>query len=147
MRRVACLFAFPLALLAHPQQPVAQGQIAQDPEKAALEGQVLNAATSELLRKANLTLRRNVAALATRRGQQPEATTSIIVASDAAGSPLPTWTPAIISSLRAIGFADIVRQSRQRPQGRAHPARARRSQDQPHREDDALRRHRRPAPR
>jgi hypothetical protein len=109
MRKVACLFAFPLALLAQPQQPVVQGQIAQDPEKAALEGQVLNAATSEPLRKATLTLRMNVAALATQRGRQPEATT-YTVTSDAAGKfAFVNVDPGDYRlTARRDGFADIV---------------------------------------
>ena len=55
MRRLI-LFAFACALQAQ-QQPVTQ-----DPEKARLEGSVLNAATGEPLRKTTLTLRINGAA-------------------------------------------------------------------------------------
>ena len=77
--KFACLLAFPLALLAQAPQPVPQ-----DPDKAALEGQVLNAVTNEPLRKARLTLRMNVAALQTERGKQPAATTYTVV-SDATG--------------------------------------------------------------
>jgi hypothetical protein len=73
------LFAFAFPLLAQQPQPVPQ-----DPEKAALEGQVLNAVTNEPLRKASLTLRMNVAAVTTQRGQQPAATT-YTVTSDSMG--------------------------------------------------------------
>jgi Carboxypeptidase regulatory-like domain len=75
-------FVFSLAL---PFVLFAQQQsVQQDPEKAALEGQVLNAVTNEPLRKTSLTLRMNVAALTTQRGQQPAATT-YTVTSDATG--------------------------------------------------------------
>src|SRR6516165_3201560 len=61
------------------QQPVAQ-----DPDKAELSGQALDAVTNQPLRKANLVLRMNVAALQTQRGQQPVATT-YTATSDAMG--------------------------------------------------------------
>jgi hypothetical protein len=78
LRAFSILAALPIALLA--QQPT----VPQDPEKAALEGQVLNAVTNEPLRKTSLTLRMNPPATATRRGQQPAATT-YTVTSDAMG--------------------------------------------------------------
>ena len=75
--------AFLLALACPLLAQLPQG-VSQDPEKAALEGQVLNAVTNEPLRKASLTLRMNVAAVTTQRGQQPAATT-YTVTSDAMG--------------------------------------------------------------
>ena len=54
---------------------LAQQPVAQDPDKAVLSGQVLDAVTNQPLRKASLTLRMNVAAIQTQRGQQPAETT------------------------------------------------------------------------
>src|SRR5437667_5408421 len=77
MKYLLCLVVT-LALWSQ-QQPVQQ-----DPEKARLEGQVLNSVTGEPLRKTRLTLRMNVAAVKDRRTpQQPQAT--YIVPSDASG--------------------------------------------------------------
>src|SRR5437764_700778 len=80
----ATLFAQPVlfgvVLLAQAPQPVAQ-----DPAKARLEGQVLNAVGKEPLKKARLTLRMNVAAMQTQRQQQPAATSTYTVTSDAMG--------------------------------------------------------------
>jgi hypothetical protein len=78
--KLSLLFLLP-ALLAGQQAPVVQ-----DRDKASLEGQVLNAATGEPLRKARLTLRMNVAQTQTVRQQQTAGTTATItVVSDAAG--------------------------------------------------------------
>ena len=63
--RFALFLAIGFALRA--QQPVPQ-----DPDKARLEGTVLNAATSEPLRKTTLTLRMNVAAPARNQPQAPQ---------------------------------------------------------------------------
>src|ERR1043166_7926326 len=60
-------------------------QVVQDPAKPSLEGQVLNSATGEPVRKAKLTLRMNVAAQQPVRQQQPPAPPAITVGSDAAG--------------------------------------------------------------
>jgi hypothetical protein len=78
VRRTAVFLLLPLALFAQAPQAVVQ-----DPEKAALEGQVLNAATGEPLRKATLTLLMNVAAVTTQRGERPA--TAYTVTSDAVG--------------------------------------------------------------
>jgi hypothetical protein len=79
MKRLV-LLALPALLLAQTPQPVPQ-----DPAKARLEGQVLNSVTNEPLRMTRLTLRMNVAAMTTQRGQQPGATSTYTVTSDAAG--------------------------------------------------------------
>src|ERR1700674_3829210 len=76
----AILLAVPALLLAQPPQPVAQ-----DPAKARLEGQVLNAVGNEPLRKTRLTLRMNVAAMTTQRQQQPAATPTYTVTTDVMG--------------------------------------------------------------
>jgi hypothetical protein len=77
MKLLLCLVVT-LALRSQ-QQPVPQ-----DPDKARLEGQVLNAATGEPLRKTRLTLRMNVAALKDQSAPKPPETT-YTVTSDATG--------------------------------------------------------------
>src|SRR5258708_4558815 len=73
----ALILVLPSLLLAQAPQPVPQ-----DPAKARLEGQVLNAVTNEPLRKTRLTLRMNVAAMTTQRQQQPAATSTYTVTTD-----------------------------------------------------------------
>ena len=102
----AILFALPVVLLAQPPQAVPQ-----DPAKARLEGQVLNAVTNEPLRKTRLTLCMNVAAMTTQRGQQPDTTSTYTVTSDAAGNitfsiDFGTGNPAAIGRLTATGQPD-----------------------------------------
>src|SRR5438445_5680759 len=75
----AILFTLPVILLAQAPQTVPQ-----DPAKARLDGQVLNSVTSEPLRKTRLTLRMNVSA-ATSQRQQPAATSTYTITSDASG--------------------------------------------------------------
>jgi len=77
MKLLLCLVVT-LALRSQ-QQPVQQ-----DPDKARLEGQVLNSATGEPLRKTRLTLRMNVAALKDQNAPKPPETTYTIT-SDATG--------------------------------------------------------------
>ncbi len=102
--KLLCFFAVSLTLLAQPPQPPPQ-----DPEKAALEGQVLNAVSNEPLRKVTLTLRMNVAALQTQRGQEPVATT-YSVTSDAMGKFAFANVDPGDYQLHAVhdGFADLV---------------------------------------
>jgi hypothetical protein len=64
--RYSAFLGLPLVLLAQAPQPVPQ-----DPAKARLEGQVLNAVTNERLRKARLTLRMNAAATQAQRQPEP----------------------------------------------------------------------------
>ena len=82
----------------------------QDPAKARLEGQVLNSVTSEPLRKTRLTLRMNVAAMTTQRGQQPETTSTYTVTSDAAGKfEFANVDPGDYQlTIRRDGFANLV---------------------------------------
>ena len=69
--RLALTFATILALHAQTQP------IPQDPDKARLEGVVLNSATGEPLRKTTLTLRMNVAAPAPNQPRPPETTYTV----------------------------------------------------------------------
>src|SRR5450432_1262359 len=103
--RSALLFALPLVLLAQVPQPVPQ-----DPVKARLEGQVLNGVTNEPLRKARLTLQVNVAALQTQRQQQPAATPTYTVTSDAMGKfEFPNVEPGDYQlTIGRDGFASLV---------------------------------------
>ena len=100
----AILF-LPVVLLAQAPQPVAQ-----DPAKARLEGQVLNSITNEPLRKTRLTLRMNVAAMTTQRQQQPGATPTYTVTSDAMGKfEFPNVDPGDYQlTIRRDGFANLV---------------------------------------
>jgi hypothetical protein len=97
----ALFLALPLALLAQPVQPVPQ-----DPAKARLEGQVLNAVTSEPLRKTRLILRMNAAATNT----QPAVTSTYTVTSDAMGKfEFPNVDPGDYQlTIRRDGFANLV---------------------------------------
>jgi hypothetical protein len=70
--RLAFTFATVLALYAQPPQTVPQ-----DPDKARLEGMVLNSATGEPLRKTTLTLRMNVAAPAPNQPRPPQSTYTV----------------------------------------------------------------------
>ena len=95
---------------------------------------MLNAVTNEPLRKVTLTLRMNVAALQTQRGQQPVATT-YTVTSDAMGKF--AFANVDPGDYQLHARARWLRRSRagqyrQRPQGGADPAWARRPQAQLH---------------
>ena len=103
--KLAILLALPALLLAQAPQSVTQ-----DPAKARLEGQVLNAVGNEPLRKARLTLRMNVAAMTTQRQQQPAATSTYTVTSDAMGKfEFPNVDPGDYQlTIRRDGFANLV---------------------------------------
>src|SRR5262245_24534319 len=104
--RLAGLLLIPVLLIGQ------TAPVVQDPEKASLEGQVLNAATGLPLRKARLTLRMNVAAQQAPRPQsqsqqvQPAAMT---VGTDIAGKFLfPNLDPGDYRLVvRNDGFADV----------------------------------------
>ena len=103
--KAAIILGLPLVLLAQAPQPVPQ-----DPAKARLEGQVLNAVTNEPLRKTRLTLRMNVAAMTTQRQEQPAATSTYTVTSDAAGKfEFANVDPGDYQlTIRRDGFANLV---------------------------------------
>ena len=105
MRMKSAILFLPVVLLAQPTQPVVQ-----DPAKARLEGQVLNSITNEPLRKTRLTLRMNVAAMTTPRQQQPGATPTYTVTSDATGKfEFPNVDPGDYQlTVRRDGFANLV---------------------------------------
>jgi hypothetical protein len=102
--KAAIFSALSVALLAQAPQPVPQ-----DPAKARLEGQVLNAVTNEPLRKTRLTLRMNVAAMTTPR-LQPAATSTYTVTTDAMGKfEFPNVDPGDYQlTIRRDGFANLV---------------------------------------
>src|SRR5438105_4857867 len=77
MKLLLCLVV--TVALRSQQQPVQQ-----DPDKARLEGQVLNSATGEPLRKTRLTLRMNVVAATDQNAPKPPET-NYTVTSDAIG--------------------------------------------------------------
>src|SRR5437016_13834660 len=93
----------------------AQQAVPQDPDKASLEGQALNAISGEPLRKTRVTLRMNVASTPSQRQQIPQqpppAQPSQTVTTDSAGKfAFANVEPGDYQlTARHDGFADVQR--------------------------------------